>query len=295
MTTTIVHSPFYSQWVFDPEHPTQGRRFDKGFDSIVMALEEQGSKYRVIEPEPVTRDALLRVHTAGYVDKVESGVCDEWSGTRRDLGSLAGLFVGGTLTALDSIREQDWLGINLPGAKHHAMADYSSGFCVFADFAIAANILSEDGKRVAILDIDAHHGDGTEALTAHDDNVLTFSIHEAGIFPGTGLKDDPTHLVFNEALPHYSGGSALMNGIDRFAEVATRFKPDMLFIAGGADAHWLDPLSSLLYSLEDYEEAMLRVRDTFPSTPILFGGAGGYQPDGGTPLSWAAMIRGLAR
>jgi acetoin utilization protein AcuC len=295
MTITIVHSNRYSQWVFDPEHPTQGRRFDKGFDAIVMALEEEQRRYRVIEPEPVTEADLLRIHTPDYVRQVQAGRSDEWAGLRPDLGSLAGLFVGGTLTALNSIREQDWLGVNLPGAKHHAMAEYSSGFCVFADFAIAANILSEEGKRVAILDIDAHHGDGTEVLTEHDDNVLTFSIHEAGIFPGTGLKDNPTHLVFNEPLSAYSGGSALTNGVDRFIEVASRFRPDFVFIAGGADGHWFDPLSSLLYSLDDYEEAMWRVRESFRGTPILFGGAGGYQPDGGTPLSWASMIRGLAR
>lgn len=295
MTTTIIHSDTYSQWVFDPEHPTQGRRFDKGLTAITMALEEEGRKYRIIEPEPVNRDDLLRVHTGGYVSKVEQGFSDEWSGARRDLASLAGLFVGGTLTALDALTKTNGLAVNLPGAKHHAMADYSSGFCVFADFAIAADIATEQGHRVAILDIDAHHGDGTEALTRSNPNVLTFSVHEGGIFPGTGLTDDKRHNVYNDALPHSSGGSSLLNAVDRFIEVADPFNPTMVFIAGGADGHWRDPLSSLLYSLEDYEEAMWRVRTSFTSLPILFGGAGGYQPDGGTPLSWAAMIRGLAR
>jgi acetoin utilization deacetylase AcuC-like enzyme len=101
--------------------------------------------------------------------------------------------------------------------------------------------------------------------------------------------------VYNDALPHSSGGGSLLNAVDRFIEVASRFRPDFVFIAGGADGHWSDPLSSLLYSLDDYEEAMWRVRESFRGTPFLFGGAGGYQPDGGTPLSWAAMIRGLAR
>jgi acetoin utilization protein AcuC len=294
MTTTIIHSDTYSQWVFDPEHPTQGRRFDKGLDAITMALEEDGRQYRIVEPEHATLYDLHRVHTVGYVSKVEQGFSDEWSGARPDLGSLASLFVGGTLTALDSLTKTNGLAVNLPGAKHHAMADHSSGFCVYADFAIAADIATEQGHRVAILDIDAHHGDGTEALTRRNPNVLTFSVHEGGIFPGTGLTDDKQHNVYNNALPHSSGGSSLLNAVDRFIEVTEPFDPTMLFIAGGADGHWRDPLSSLLYSLEDYEEAMWRVRMTFTSLPILFGGAGGYQPDGGTPLSWAAMIRGLA-
>jgi acetoin utilization protein AcuC len=293
MTTTIIHSDTYSHWAFDPEHPTQGRRFDKGLDAITMALEEDGRQYRIVEPEQATLYDLHRVHTIGYVSKVEQGFSDEWSGARPDLGSLASLFVGGTLTALDALTKTKGLAVNLPGAKHHAMADHSSGFCVYADFAIAADIATEQGHRVAILDIDAHHGDGTEALTRRNPNVLTFSVHEGGIFPGTGLTDDKQHNVYNDPLPQLSGGGHLLNAVDRFIEVGDPFEPTMLFIAGGADGHWRDPLSSLLYSLEDYEEAMWRVRMTFTSLPILFGGAGGYQPDGGTPLSWAAMIRGL--
>lgn len=295
MTTTIVHSPAYDQWVFDPEHPTQGRRFIKGFDAITMNLEESRCRYEVVEPRPATLTELLTVHDAAYVARVSEGYSDEWSGQRLDLAHLATVFAGGTLVALKAAMEQDWLAVHLPGAKHHAMRDYSSGFCVFADFAIAAHYATEQGARVAIFDLDAHHGDGTEALTASNPDVLTFSVHEDGIFPGTGLVDRPELGVFNDPLPHYTGGSGLMNAVERFIEVATPHKPDLIFVAGGADGHWNDFLSSLQYHLEDYEWSMTALREAFKGQPFLFGGAGGYQPDGGTPLSWAAMIRGLAR
>ena len=98
------------------------------------------------------------------------------------------------MVALESLlnNEAD-LAIHLPGAKHHAQYDHSSGFCVFNDFAIAADIATKDhGLKVAIIDIDAHHGDGVENLTRENPSVLTFSIHESGIFPGTGNSDEPS-------------------------------------------------------------------------------------------------------
>ena len=104
------------------------------------------------------------------------------------------------------------------------------------------------------------------------------------------LQDYPERQAFNDALPHNTGGSGLMNAVERFIEVAQDHKPDLIFVAGGADAHWNDPLSSLQYHLEDYEWSMTALREAFRGKPFLFGGAGGYQPDGGTPLSWATSV-----
>ena len=295
MTTTIIHSPAYAGWVFDPTHPTHGRRFIKCFDAITMTLEESRCRYQVAWPRAATLAELSRTHSPEYITRTLSGYSDEWAGQRLDLAHLASTFVGGTLEALDAAMHEDWLAIHLPGAKHHAMRDHPSGFCVFADFAIAADIATERGARVAIFDLDAHHGDGTEALTAMNPDVLTFSVHEGGIFPNTGFHDAPERQAFNDPLPQGSGGDSLINAVDRFIEVATPHKPDLIFVAGGADGHWSDPLSSLRYSLDDYELSMVALRAAFRGRPFLFGGAGGYQPDGGTPLSWAAMIRGLAR
>ena len=247
---------------------------------------------------------LLRVHTAEYIDEVlEQHLSSEWEGVRADLANLASKFVQGTLYALDNLMVGNTkLAVHFPGAKHHAQADHSSGFCVFADFAIAADIATKDyGKKVAILDIDAHHGDGTENLTAENLNVLTFSIHQDGIFPGTGYESYPEKNVYNYPLDsNQSDGNpnkddaALMSGIEKFCDLAKRFNPDLLFIACGADGHKEDPLTSLEYSVDGYIAVAKRLKERFPDLPILLGGAGGYLPDTRTPEIWAGVAAVLA-
>ena len=257
----------------------------------------------IMEPRLAIKTELSRVHSSEYIDEVlENHVTGQWSGSRPDLSQLAALFAGGTLVALDALLTgRTKTAIHFPGAKHHAQHDYSSGFCVFADFALAADIATKDhGKKVAILDIDAHHGDGTENLTTDNPNILTFSIHEKGIFPGTGNESEPSKMVYNYPL----GGKdpvqnpnkddhALIDGVTEFCRLADQFKPDLLFIACGADGHVEDPLSSLQFTLEGFGKVAELVRATFPSIPILVGGAGGYLPDTRTPEVWAKFSAGL--
>jgi acetoin utilization protein AcuC len=291
----IVHSDEYENWIFDPTHPTQGRRFIKGYDSIIMHAESNLYSHETRQPRIATRTELTTVHTENYVDEVTNAfLSGEWQGQQPDLAHLSQLFVGGTLTALQALRDgETLLAVNLPGAKHHAQADHSSGFCVFGDFAIAAKTLTKDKERVAILDIDVHHGDGTENLTRDDERVLTYSIHQINIFPGTGLKDEPDKHVYNYPLHSGDGDRSLRQGVLDFIDQAEHFLPDYIFIAGGADGHWTDPLGNLKYTMNGYEDALRLVRQRFPYTPILFGGAGGYNPDGSTPLAWARMVNAL--
>jgi len=291
----LVHSPEYANWVFDKKHPTQGRRFLHGRNKIM--LEAQRLKLNVweIAPEYPSTEDLHLAHDDAYVfDVVIRGESNEWIGQRHDLGDLAKLFVGGTLTALDALIDyKSRLAIHLPGAKHHAMRDYSSGFCVFADFAIAAKKAVEWGHRVAIFDCDAHHGDGTEALTFKDDNILTFSVHEWGIFPGTGLTSDWKHRAFNYPLAQNSGDINLLSATENFLTVCEEFQPTIIFVAGGADGLKEDPLSSLQYTTDGYFRSMRMIREQYPDMPILMGGAGGYLPDSGTPEAWKSMALGL--
>lgn len=292
----IIHDPTYDGWVFDDRHPTQGRRFINGYNALQLHADAAGITHETVQPIPPTDTTLTIAHTPGYVDQVlgqhKSG---EWHGQRPDLAALANLFVGGTMLGLDLLSHGAAMTVaHLPGAKHHAMADHSSGFCVFADFAIAALTVSDEGLRVAVFDVDAHHGDGTEAITRHDPNIMTYSVHQFGIFPGTGLNDDPDKWVFNWPLIDGDGDRALRHATLDFVQQARLFKPHYIFVAGGADGHTLDPLSGLRYTVEGMEESMRIVRSTFPDTPVLFGGAGGYQPDGATPLAWARMVTALA-
>ena len=266
-------------------------------------LSEKNKELTIVEPRLAIRDELLRVHSSRYIAEVlDDHKSGQWSGARPDLSNLAALFAGGTLVALDALLTgKTNIAIHFPGAKHHAQYDCSSGFCVFADFALAADIATKDyGKRVAILDIDAHHGDGTENLTADNPNVLTFSIHEMGIFPGTGNESEPLKMVYNYPLGSNVEGQnpskddkALLVGVTEFCRLADQFKPDLLFIACGADGHTEDPLSSLQFSVEGFRKVAELLRSKFPAMPILVGGAGGYLPDTRTPEVWAAFSRAI--
>ena len=299
----LIHSDEYKNWIFDPSHPTQGRRFNNARDLFLQLAKREDIDVVEISPNLVHKAELLRVHTPEYIDEVlEQHLSSEWEGVRADLANLASKFVQGTLYALDNLMVGNTkLAVHFPGAKHHAQADHSSGFCIFADFAIAADIATKDyGKKVAILDIDAHHGDGTENLTAENLNVLTFSIHQDGIFPGTGYESYPEKNVYNYPLDSDAlGGSpnkddqALIDGVSKFCELAKQFNPDLLFIACGADGHSEDPLTNLTYSVEGYIAVAKRLKERFPDLPILLGGAGGYLPDTRTPEIWAGVALSL--
>jgi acetoin utilization protein AcuC len=167
------------------------------------------------------------------------------------------------------------------------MRDYSSGFCIFNDFAIAATKATQLGKKVAIFDCDAHHGDGTEMLTKANQKVVSFSVHQWGIFPGTGVTSDWERKALNFPLVAGTGDDGLLDATQSFLDVCYDFEPDLIFIACGADALADDPLSELEYTVGGYELAMQSIRLAYPDTPILFGGAGGYLPDDQTPDLWA--------
>lgn len=299
----LVHSPKYQNWVFSETHPTQGRRFSNVQDQLFLALADTGIELIEATPFAANRQELERIHAPHYVDEViNQHLSSQWSGAREDLAELAQYFVGGTLLALDILlKGQTKTAVHFPGAKHHAQYDHSSGFCIFNDFALVADIATKDhGKKVAILDIDAHHGDGTENLTADNPKVLTYSIHEYGIFPGTGNQSDPAKHVFNFPISSNQlswesgmGDEALAEGVAGFICEAIRFQPDLIFIACGADGHAEDPLSSLQYTVEGFAAIALGIRHNFPETPILMGGAGGYLPDTRTPEVWTAFATNL--
>lgn len=268
-----------------------------------MLLEQATTKGLVVEERESNhfpeRALLHPVHTPHYVDQVlNQGISNEWAGSRTDLGGLALRMAGGSFIAVDALLDGAALtAVNFAGAKHHAMADHSSGFCVFNDHALVARHLLEvndDVHRIAIIDFDAHHGDGTEELLRNEPNALTFSIHDSTIFPWTGHTEDPSRLAFNRPLESQAGDRDLLAGIEDFIHIATNFQPDLVFIAMGADGHITDPLSTLTYSIDGMVAAITEIRFTFPDTPMLLGGAGGYQPDSITPQAWAMMAAACA-
>lgn len=293
----LIHTDNYKNWVLDINHPTQGRRFVNARNLLLNESTHWGvTATESVPTQPATPAQLTRVHAEEYVHEVlERHTCYEWSGRRPDLAELAALMCGGTLQAAQLLHEGiARTVVHFPGAKHHAMRDRSSGFCVFNDFALAAHLLTELGHRVAILDIDAHRGDGTEALTADNSDVLTFSIHDESIFPWSPGHDAPDLRVFNRPLPAGSRGQSMLAEVRQFVALARDFQPTVVLIAAGADGHSTDPLSTLRYSEGDFILAARTLRRAFPMMPMLVGGAGGYQPDRATPRMWVKFALSLA-
>jgi len=298
----LVHTDEYKNWIFDSTHPTQGRRFTNARDLLISIAKEQEIEILEVPPRLATKTELERVHSPAYINQVlDEHICDEWDGARPDMSHLAALFVGGTLTALDALlTKKTNLAINFPGAKHHAQFNHASGFCIFNDFALAADIATKDyGLNVAILDIDGHHGDGVENLTADNPQVLTYSVHQSGIFPGTG-EESQVGRFYNHPLQAGAGDAELINAIKDFIymigarERIYDWQPDLLFITCGADGHQEDPLTGLAYSTDGYVSVAHMLRERFPDLPILLGGAGGYLPDTRTPEIWAKVAISLA-
>lgn len=242
------------------------------------------------------RTALERVHTRDYIEQVVRGDLNgEANRIDPELGLAALTMFAGTQALVYELANADWapsVSFNPQGAKHHAMPEKAAGFCVFNDMAWAADYAVGKGRRVGYLDWDAHHGDGVEMICRHMPAVTTYSIHEAGIFPGTGLRSELENGAWNSPLQAGDGDAALLVGVD---DALRRFDADgvdTLLLATGADGLTGDPLSSLEYTLSGLCLAARRVGDwaAQKGVPIVVGGAGGYQPFDETPMAWAGVV-----
>jgi acetoin utilization protein AcuC len=281
-------------WQLGDGHPTNPERARLA----VHKLKGMGVPLRVHDVRPGTRSELLLVHDAGYVDDVLGhGESNEWFGERQDLALTAQLMFGGTMNLVDRMLAEPELvrlGFAPMGAKHHAMRAWSSGFCVFNDMAAAAVRFRDAGMRVMYVDWDAHHGDGVEDLLRDEPGVVTCSVHDGTIFPGTGDLWSPELGVYNWPLTRGQGDEALLEAVAQMWEIGHEFKPDVLLVAAGADGHAGDPLSSLRYSLDGLTMASL-VMGRLHVPQVLIGGAGGYQPLDITPEVWARTVASMQR
>jgi acetoin utilization deacetylase AcuC-like enzyme len=171
---------------------------------------------------------------------------------------------------------------------HHAEAERAMGFCLFDSIAVAAALaVAELGAdRVLILDWDVHHGNGTEAIFRERDDVLPISIHQQGIWPGTGLPDDigaaaAAGFTINLPVPEDSGRDVFLSLLDRVvAPVATEYAPDLILLSAGYDAHREDPLAGLSLTSEDFGQLTVEVRELAARLGVPVGAVleGGYAP-----------------
>ena len=167
---------------------------------------------------------------------------------------------------------------------HHAEPTRSMGFCIFNNIAIAARDALERGiKRVAIVDYDAHHGNGTQAAFVDDDRVAYLSTHQWGIYPGTGWYEEASHSkkrIVNVPLPAGSGDQTYKRIADEIcAPFIQSFKPELILVSAGFDAHWNDPITSLGLSSAGYymlSKKLVDLAEEHCGGKIVFVLEGGY-------------------
>ena len=294
MSITIAYSPEYLRWEGSHASP---QRAHLAVEHITARAAHEGVDVELLVPEfhDGIRPELTRVHDKRFVKRVLNGHSHEWSGKSLMQGETAAIMFEGTRVLVDAIIADEFapkVYFNPQGAKHHAGYADSSGFCVFNDMAYAAHRFTEAGLKVAYIDWDVHHGDGVEDLTRNNPRVLTASIHQFGIFPGTGLKSSKSKKVYNFPLLRGDGDVEFLEAMQDAVDIVEEFGPDVLLLACGADGLAGDPLGQLEYTLDGIHDAAHLVGDLASrlGIPVLVGGAGGYQPFSMTPLAWYETV-----
>ncbi|AEB11230.1 acetoin utilization protein AcuC [Marinithermus hydrothermalis] len=309
----VIYHPAYLSYNFGPQHPFSPVRLEMLLD-LLHAL---GYPPPLHTPPQATRAEVLRVHAERFVTRVEAaargappadlhhyGLGTTDTPVFPEMDAAARWIVGGTLEGARLIaagRTQRVL--QLGGGLHHAQYDKASGFCVYNDLAVAIRYLTDQGLRVAYIDIDVHHGDGVQWIFYDDPNVLTLSLHESGryLFPGTGTvlelgRGAGAGLKLNLPLEPFTQDASYLEVFERVAPAALEaFRPDVLVVQCGADAHYMDPLADLLLTTQAYEQLFQRVLDlarAHTGGRALFTLGGGYALDA-TVRVWALLYHVL--
>lgn len=308
----LLHSDEIERYGYPPDNPFKTQRATM-FRRLITQRGLSGAPgYRLVAPRSATDPELAGFHDADYIDairRVSRGDVREEDLHRglgvgdcpifAELDTYARLAVGASIVGAELITAGEvTFAFNPSGGYHHAMPDRAAGFCYLNDVVLACQALTKAGKRVACLDLDAHHGDGTERAFYSRRDVLTISLHESGktLFPGTGFEDaigEGEGLGYNVNLPLPAGTDDDLF-VHAFEAVVPpllgAYRPDVIVLEVGMDILAVDPLTHLAMTNNVLLDVLPKVRDA--GAPILAVGGGGYHPEAtvrGWAVAWSVL------
>lgn len=310
--TALVYSSAFDAYSYGAQHPFQLHRY-----GLALELMEAYGLLRLPNAQrrdcqPVSEQQILSFHSPAYLQRLKEfsasdqpradflfGLGDAECPVFKGLYDYASLGAGATLEACRLVVEERFGAVlSLAGGWHHAHAARASGFCYLNDAVIAINWLLTQGKRVAYLDLDAHHGDGVQEGFYDSDQVLTISLHESGIyfFPGTGFEDETGSgqgcgYTVNLPLLAHTDDPLYMRAFDEVVyPLLAAYNPDIIVAQIGADTFRTDPLTRLEITTHSYAYIMRKLQAL--KIPWVALGGGGYDlmnTARAWTIAWAAM------
>ena len=288
----LVHDPIYLKHDTGAHVENQRRLV-----AITEVLEEAGLPGRLVSlaPRAATVEEIALAHSRDHIARVEGfsgrggGWLDGDTVASPESFNVALHAVGGMLRAVDAIVagevEQAFALVRPPG--HHATAGQAMGFCLFNNVAVAARyaMANHGVERVLIADFDVHHGNGTEEIFYSDPAVLYFSTHQYPHYPGTGsVADDGAGAgkgsTVNVPLPSFCDDDEYRRAYSEIlAPVARRFRPELVLVSAGYDAHWADQLSGMHMTVDGFASIARMLKDLADDLcggRVLFALEGGY-------------------
>lgn len=300
MTTLLVHHPCFLNHVTPeghPERPDRMRALDQAFEA------ERFQNLVRVEAPMGDREQLAYGHPEEFVDALSAAAPSEGmiqidADTLMSPGSWEATVraVGGACEAVDEVvsksAQNAFCAMRPPG--HHAEADRAMGFCLFNTVAIAARHAQRKWNldRVAIIDFDVHHGNGTQDIFYQDASVFYGSTHQMPLFPGTGSASETgVGNIANAPLRPYDDGKVFKDAMETvILPQLEAFAPDLVMISAGFDAHHLDPLAQINLVEDDYvwiTQKLLDVADRHCDGRVVSVLEGGYDLEG---LSKSASV-----